>query len=523
MLNEEQLEYLPEGIAQRLETVNQHFLEMVGARIKEIGSMSATDIHRLEQMKAVGADVDKLTAELAAISGKNAAEIKEIFDIVANDDVQFSEKFLGTNYVPYKDNTALQRYVAALAAQSIADYVNMSHNTAFMTYQNGKKVLTSLSQAYTNVIDNAITAVTTGQTDFYSAMRGSLKRLADSGIRTKYSPLKGSVGKTVDYASGYSRRLDTAIRQNLLWGIKQCNQGVQEQVGAEFGSDGWEIDYHPHPRPSHAEMGGRQYAAGNKGKVVDGVYYPPFSDIEDLLADYGCLHRKWPILLGISEPNHSAEELEKLKADDEKKIEFEGEEYTKYELSQIQRKLETAARHAKDRQILAKAAGDDELRRQEQSKINLITSKYAKLSKAAGLPTRAERMSVSKYRRVKSSVELNAPSKYDIMAAEIKKETGLRGTFEINFNRTDTRYYSFDEEHIAKREHGVTREEVEHFIDIAPIRISRWNGRYMNYYSDQGAAYLDTEKGIIRTAFKSNEYDEKTRKLIEELKKHELL
>jgi hypothetical protein len=109
--------------------------------------------------------------------------------------------------------------------------------------------------------------------------------------------------------------------------------------------------------------------------------------------------------LGISEPNHSAEELEKLKADDEKKIEFEGEEYTKYELSQIQRKLETAARHAKDRQIIAKAAGDDELRRQEQAKINLITSKYAKLSKAAGLPTRAERMSVSKYRRVKAATK----------------------------------------------------------------------------------------------------------------------
>lgn len=401
MLNEEQLELLPERIAQRLETVNQHFLQMIGERIKEIGSMSATDIHRLEQMKAIGADVDKITAELAAISGKNAAEIKEIFDIVASDSVQFSEQFFGSSYIPYSENKALQLLVGAIAAQSIADYVNMSHNTAFMTYQNGKKVLTSLSQAYTDIIDEAITAVTTGQTDFYSAMRNSLKRLADSGIRTKYSPLKGSAGKAVDYASGYSRRLDTAIRQNLLWGIKQCNQGVQEQVGESFGADGWEIDYHSNPRPSHAAMGGKQYADG-PGKVIDGVYYPPFSEVEDLLADYGCLHRKWPIICGISEPNHSAEELAKLKAEDEKTIEFEGQEYTKYELSQVQRKLETAARHAKDRQIIAKAAGDDELRRQEQAKINLITSKYVKISKAAGLPTRAERMSVSKYHKVKA-------------------------------------------------------------------------------------------------------------------------
>ena len=249
-------------------------------------------------------------------------------------------------------------------------------------------------------------AITTGQSDFYGEMRNTLKQYADSGIRTKYAPLKGSAGKAVDYASGYSRRLDSAVRQNLLWGIKQCNQGVQERVGESFGSDGWEIDYHPHPRPSHAPMGGMQYAAGDTGKIIDGVYYPPFSDVEDLLDDYGCLHRKWPIICGVSEPNHSPEELAKLKADDEKKIEFEGREYTKYELSQIQRKLETAARHAKDRQIIAKAAGDDELRRQEQAKVNLITSKYAKLSKAAGLPTRAERMSVSKYAKVKTLGEI---------------------------------------------------------------------------------------------------------------------
>lgn len=405
MLNQDQLEYLPERIAQRLEAVNQHFLQMIGERIKTIGSMSATDIHRLERMKAVGSDVDKITAELASIAGKNAAEIKEIFDIVAADDIQFSEKVMGSSYIPYAENKALQKYVAALSAQSIKDYVNMSHNTAFLSMQNGQKVLTSLSKAYTSLIDDAITAVTTGQTDFASAMRNSLKQFADSGIRTKYTPLKGAAGKTADYASGYSRRLDTAVRQNILWGAKQCNQGVQEQVGEEFGADGWEIDYHSCPRPSHVEMGGGQYAAGNEGKTIGGVYYPPFSQVEDLLADYGCLHRKWPILLGISEPNHSASELKKLKADDEKEIEFEGQKYTKYEMKQIQRKLESATRSAKDRQIIAKAAGDDELRRQEQARINLITSKYAKVSKAAGLPTKAERMSVSKYRRVKAATK----------------------------------------------------------------------------------------------------------------------
>lgn len=236
-------------------------------------------------------------------------------------------------------------------------------------------------------------------------VRRSIKEMADSGIRTKYSPLKGTAGPAVDYATGYSRRLDTAVRQNILWGVKQCSQGVQDRVGNSYGADGYEIDYHSNPRPSHAKMGGKQYHKG-KGITVNGKYFPPFSQVEDLLDDYGCLHRKWPIICGVSVPAHDDKELAELKKLDNVKIEFEGEEYTRYETSQIQRKIETRIRHAKDRQIIAAAAGDDELRRKEQEKINLLKSKYVKVSAAAGLPTKMERMSVRGYHRVKTVDEL---------------------------------------------------------------------------------------------------------------------
>ena len=358
MLNEDQLNKLPERITQRLEKVNRHFLELVGKRIQEIGRMSATDIHRIDMMKQVGADMELIKAELAQITGKNAAEIEEIFHIAAKDSVEFSKTIAGDAFIPYEENEQLQRYVQALAEQSAKDYVNMSQNTAFLAMQGGKKVLTSMARRYTDIIDEAILAVTSGQTDFYSAMRRSIKEMADSGIRTKYSPLKGTAGPAADYATGYSRRLDTAVRQNILWGVKQCSQGIQDRVGNSYGADGYEIDYHSNPRPSHAKMGGKQYHKG-KGITINGKYFPPFSQVEDLLDDYGCLHRKWPIICGVSVPTHDDEELAELKKLDNVKIEFEGEEFTRYEMSQIQRKIETRIRHAKDRQIIAAAAGDE--------------------------------------------------------------------------------------------------------------------------------------------------------------------
>ena len=139
---------------------------------------------------------------------------------------------------------------------------------------------------------------------------------------------------------------------------------------------------------------------------VNGKYYPPFSDVADLLQDFNCLHYKFPILLGISEPAYDDDELAAMKENDRRKFEFEGKEYTGYEATQVQRKLETEIRKQKDRANLFAASGDDDGRRAAQEKINLLTRKYKQFSDAAGLPTHKERMSVAGFHRVKSTSEV---------------------------------------------------------------------------------------------------------------------
>ena len=79
---------------------------------------------------------------------------------------------------------------------------------------------------------------------------------------------------------------------------------------------------------------------------------------------------------------------------------LEREKYTPYEATQVQRQPETAMRAQKDRAIIAKAAGDMDFRRETQQKINQISDKYAKFSKAAGLPTKVERARVAGFHRV---------------------------------------------------------------------------------------------------------------------------
>lgn len=426
MLNENQINALPERIYERLQAMNTEYLASIGKVLQKIGELRPTDVHKLQRMYDYGADFDKITKALAEASGKNIKEIYDIFDIVAKENYDYSEPFYKAKdkpFIPYSKNKKLQNYVKSLAKQTVKEYKNLTQHTAFAVFakdgksiaplfeNNKNKVATSLSETYTKIVDYAVTKVQLGAEDYQSAVRQILKAMTNSGIRT------------ADYATGYSRRLDSAVRQNVLWGVKQCNQNTADRIGKEFGADGYEISYHSNPRPSHEEMGGRQYAVG-KGRRVNGKYYPPFSEVERLLEDYGCLHFKFSIVLGVSSPAYSEKQLAKRKAEDKKTVDFEGKTYTKYEATQVQRQLETAMRKQKDLANMAKAAGDDDLRREAQEKINLLTSKYAKFSKATGLPTKMERARVAGFHRVKTKAELTAKHNGDIMNQEVQLPDG---------------------------------------------------------------------------------------------------
>ena len=51
--------------------------------------------------------------------------------------------------------------------------------------------------------------------------------------------------------------------------------------------------------------------------------------------------------------------------------------------------------------------------------------------------------------------------------------------------------------------------------------MTKWNGKYTNFFSDDGAAYVDNEKNHIRTAFRKEEFDDAVKKAMEVVKREE--
>lgn len=390
MKDDKKLELLLERFYNRFNQYNTKVLQKMGEAIKKFDGVSPTTAHKIAQQLKYGADIDDLIAELSQLSGKSIKDIEEAFDLVAEENVAFAEvyaKAKNMEFVDYKDNEQLQRLVKGIAGETNATFKNISRAKAIgfvLKDENGNKIFKNLKKTYNDLIDEAVFNVTTGTTDYQSAMRSVMKQLADSGVKIHE--------EKAGYKSGYNVRIDSAVRQNVLTGVRQVNLEVQKQVGRDFGADGVEISAHSPCAEDHLHIQGKQFSKKEFAKIN--------GDLERPIGEYNCRHFVFSIVLGVNQPSYSNKMLNQMNRESQSIIEYEGKKYTAYEATQVQRKLETAIRKEKDRQIIARASGDKEGVGIAQSNISTLTHKYNDFSKVAGLDTYKNRLSVSGYRKV---------------------------------------------------------------------------------------------------------------------------
>ena len=405
MISEEQIELLVERLVNRIEEANTYFLMKMGSSIKKIRNLTPTQAQELVQILKYGGDYEDIIREIAKYTNLNVKDIDEIFKSYAKKDQQFYKQFYryrNIHFVEYEQNEALKRQTEALANIVKNEMYNFTRsNVLGYTIRDlrGRPQFVGLRETYNRVLDEALVNVGTGKESFDSAMTRIMKDIGGSGL------------KTIEYESGRSMRLDSAVRMHLKGRLRELHNENQKIIGEEIGTDGVEISTHSHPAPDHL-MQGRQFsneefeklqsgqeATDYKGKKFtldhdgNGSYRP--------ISEMNCYHYIFSIVLGVSEPEYSDKQLKEIIDKNEEGFEFEGKHYSNYQGTQLQRQLERAIREQKDTQILAKASGNNELVGEAQQKITQLTNKYRVLSKVSGLPTKAQRLRVSGYRRTK--------------------------------------------------------------------------------------------------------------------------
>lgn len=362
MLTQRQLERIADEFGKRMEKIIQQYLTAMGEHIRDIGRLLPSDVQKLVEMKHMGVNVDAIKREIAAAMEAASRDVERVFRETAETDYRAAQTLFGeSRSVPLRKNAALMRTLKAYTRQTMETLTNLSNTTV-------------VSTAYRAAIDRAVQAAQSGVTDYASAVRQALKEAAMDGLR-------------VQYASGATRRLDSAVRMNVLDGIRQLNQDVTIQTGKEYGADGVELSAHALCAEDHLPYQGKQFSFKEYERLQ--------AQLERPIGMWNCRHFAFPIILGVSEPANSKELLENYRRTSREKITIDGVTKTRYEWTQQQRKLETKVRQQKDIANTAKAAGDDVLRREAQYNIERYQAAYDRITDKAMLTPDRSRMRVS--------------------------------------------------------------------------------------------------------------------------------
>lgn len=377
MLTPEQLQNLPQELTDLYDQLSEFILRDIARRIAKGAKITDTAEYQLYRARSLGLSTDEIAAKIAEINGSSAAEINRLIREAAAQSDEFDRKMLGADKsaaVPLEENAQLQKLISAQIAETAGKCENLTNTMGFADHDFlGRVYYLSMTDMYRREMDSAHMKVATGATDYMTAIRQACNKLAASGVRT------------IDYESGRSDRIEVAARRALLTSVAHVTHRISEQNGEELGADGWEMSAHSGSRPSHAVYQGRQYTQEQYERII-----------KPLISEPNCRHDVFPIILGVSEPVYTEEELQNI---DQPPFTYEGRTYTAYEASQQMRKMERAMRKQKDRCIVADAAGDEEAFATASIRLNRQKYIYEDFCKAADSYTEYERTYVTGFNR----------------------------------------------------------------------------------------------------------------------------
>lgn len=376
------IESLPDALLEIIQKMNDETIGIMANRIKEIGKLSATDVQKLRNsLRFANIDLPQIQQEIADLTKKSLEEMETIFYKSAEEDIVMADtmyQYRGVEQLPLAKNLVMQRTVKAAIKEAKEMFLNISKTTAFVI--DGKPTI--LSVTYNKAVDKAIYEAKTGIVDYNTAMRKTVRDLARSGLRT------------VDFESGYSRRLDSHVRMNVLDGMRSMGRDIRKQQADEFGADGVYIQPHGLSSPDHLPHQGKEYT------------YKEFEALNDRLkrpigtGELNCKHIAYDVIMGVTKPQYTTQELKDINKYSNEKVDWKGKKITRYEASQEQRKMETDIRRLKDQQKALLRSGDDIGARDIQKKINVKTKQYKSLSEGVGLTPKLKRTQVDGYRKI---------------------------------------------------------------------------------------------------------------------------
>lgn len=410
MFTPTEIEALPSAMEQLYRSLQLNIMSDLTERLKangeEITSAADWQINRLYEL---GVSKDEINSLIQSTLNASDDEIDRIYDEVVQSGYARNEELYtgkGKEYIPYAENKQLQQLVKAVKNQTKSEYRNITGSLGFAV-RNADNTLsfTPLADFYQRTLDNGLMQIASGAVDYNTVLTKAVKAMTDSGLRT------------VDYASGWSNRVDVAARRALMTGFNQVVAKVNEDNAEQLGTEYFEVSFHRGARPTHQVWQGRVYSK-KELETVCGL------GTVTGLCGANCYHSYSPFIKGIDTPTYSDEELDRMNEDENTPKEYNGRQYTAYEAQQRQRQLETAMRADRQKiELLTQGGADYDTITGAKAKYFQRQDEYVKFSKAMGLPQQWERITVDGKNALGSKLPKKAGNVNKISGEKVAKLT----------------------------------------------------------------------------------------------------
>lgn len=476
------------------------------------------------------AEIGKLNQEnikiIASMAGISQTAAERMLEEMAEDAIKAIDpglQYLARNNlageaVAASKSKNVRQAIGALKKQS-KDTLNKCNTTMLYKARDAFKNLVgeiANKQEYLDVMNKEATAVVSGAESRQQAMVKCIREFNEKGIPA-FVDKRGRNWTPEAY-------VNMAMRNTA----RQTAEDVQSARCKDAGVNLIATDSHSGARPKCAKDQGRIFSLDNTSGYTEDlngrkIRYEPWSSSSygeaDGILGINCGHHKWPFVPGVNIQRHfPTEDL-----DANNKL---------YKDTQMQRALERDVRKQKRECMLLDTAGDKDgfeassvkLKSKEAALKQYVDSKEhlnrrKDREQVVGFDKRVSSEAVAANKKVQK--DLAKKARDDKIKAEIK-DAGIKGQVDLTPQKIDVSGFDFDEKHINKeRQHNISREDAERFIDESDVKITKWDGRFENYYGKNGAVFVDVENKNIRTAFGKDEFDDQVKKLREVIGKYE--
>lgn len=363
------------------EPVSDFLLKDIVRRTSQAAQLTSTAAYQVWRTQNLGMSQSEIKKELERLLGVSADDIEELLRQSAKVGYEFDlNSFPTKDAIPFEQNYSLQQIVNSAVSLAREDFSNITQ-TLGMVAPDGQTL--PLKSAYERITDFAFEQVITGAADYNTAVTRATAKLADSGIRV------------IDYQTGVHRSIEAATRGCVMGAAGLMQEDISRLNHDAIGADGWEISAHAASAPDHEPIQGRQYS--------DTEYERLNGSLMRRIGTLNCGHAAFPVILGVSQPQYSDEELMQMRRDNAKGVTYDGRHYSMYEATQQQRKIERAVRREKNCILMSEEQDNAEQMQIHQIRLRRLSEEYARFSKSAGLPTQYERLHKAGFDREKAS------------------------------------------------------------------------------------------------------------------------